>query len=137
MLLARIKQQILITQFRKLNVNKQIHNMLAVNYVLIPFRGKINTGDPQGLNIYLKLTRELKKETEKLNIEFSKSKDIVEHLILLKKIWLGMPCIQYNNSISKGEYLLEGITYIPYRPSHTSMRIICTGSNWTFNRIHT
>ena len=39
-----------------------------VNYVIIPFKENTNTGDPQGMNIYLQETKEIYKEYEKLDI---------------------------------------------------------------------
>ena len=42
--------------------------MAAVNYVVIPFEGNINPGHPTGLKIYFQETKEMDKETYKINI---------------------------------------------------------------------
>ena len=42
--------------------------MEAVNYLLSPFEGNINDGDRMGLKLYLQATKEIYKETNKLDI---------------------------------------------------------------------
>ena len=42
--------------------------MEDVNYVLIQFEGKINRWDPTGLKFNIQLTKEVDKETDKLDI---------------------------------------------------------------------
>ena len=57
--------------------------MEAVNYVLILFEGNINPGDPMGLKIYLEAKKEIYKETDKLDISVSDSKDIIYNFLIL------------------------------------------------------
>ena len=42
--------------------------MAAVNYVLIQFEGITNHGDPTGLKLFIRATKEIHKETDKLDI---------------------------------------------------------------------
>ena len=54
MVLMRGQEQLIISQFNNLNVNPLVQKMAAqVNYVLSPFEGNINPGDPQGIKTYL------------------------------------------------------------------------------------
>ena len=54
MVLMRGQEQLIISQFNNLNVNQLVQKMAAqVNYVLSPFEGNINPGDPQGIKTYL------------------------------------------------------------------------------------
>ena len=54
----RSQAHILINQFSNLSTNKQVHmDATVMNYVNITFEGRINPGDPQGLNIYLQATK--------------------------------------------------------------------------------
>ena len=55
----------------------------VVNYVLIPFEGDINPGDPQGLKLYLQSTKEIFEEVEKLDIPVSNAKDIIDYFLSL------------------------------------------------------
>ena len=55
----------------------------ALNYVLGHFEVSINTGDSQGLTIYLQDTREIEKEAESLDIPDSKYKDIIDLFLSL------------------------------------------------------
>ena len=55
----------------------------AVNYVLSSFEGNINPGYPQGLKLYLQETREIDKESDKLNISVSNTKAIIDYFISL------------------------------------------------------
>ena len=57
----------------------------VVNYVLIPFEGKINPGDPTGIKLHPQETKDIYKETEKLDISVSNAKDIIDHLLSLSK----------------------------------------------------
>ena len=57
--------------------------------MLSPFEGNINTGDPQGLNLYLHATKYIYKEDEKLYISVSNAKDIIDHLLSLFKNMYG------------------------------------------------
>ena len=52
-----------------------------VNYVLIPFKGNRNSGDPQGLILYLQTTKFIDKECDKLDISVSNGKHVVDHFI--------------------------------------------------------
>ena len=57
--------------------------MVNLNCDLIPFEGNINYGYPTGLKLYLQSTKDIYKETDKLDISVSNSKDVVEHLLSL------------------------------------------------------
>ena len=52
-----------------------------INYVLIPFEGNINTVDTKGVNIYLRATKEIYMEAERLDISVSNAKYIIDHFI--------------------------------------------------------
>ena len=40
--------------------------MVAIlNYVIIPFEGNINPGDPEGLKLYLQATKDIENESDK------------------------------------------------------------------------
>ena len=69
-MVSAIRQaQLKIAQINSLNENAQVKNMeYAVNYVLIPFEGNTNPGDPQGIKFYLNTTKEIEKEAENLDI---------------------------------------------------------------------
>ena len=54
-----------------------------MNFVLSPFEGNINTVDSQGLNLYLQATKEIYKESYKIDIQFSNSEEIIDHFISL------------------------------------------------------
>ena len=56
-----------------------------MNYVLSPFEGKINPGYPHGLKLYLKSTKEIDKESDKLDISVSNAKDIIYCFLCLAK----------------------------------------------------
>ena len=55
--------------------------MTAVNYVLSSFEGNINHRYPTGLKLYLRSTKEIDKENDKLDISVSNSKCIVDHFL--------------------------------------------------------
>ena len=57
--------------------------MAAVNYVLSPFEGNINLGDPTGINLYLQTIKQINKENDKIDISDSYDKDIVDNFITL------------------------------------------------------
>ena len=57
--------------------------MVGVNCVLRPFEGYINHGYPTGIKIYLQATKEIDKETDKLDISASNSKDIIDNFLSL------------------------------------------------------
>ena len=57
--------------------------MAAVNDVLRLFYWIINPGDSTGIKNYLQATKERDKETDKLDISVSNSKDIVNHFLIL------------------------------------------------------
>ena len=57
-----LRYPILINQSNNLNINQQVQiSYPFVNYAIIPFEGNINTGDPQGIKLYLKSTKEIDK----------------------------------------------------------------------------
>ena len=51
--------------------------MVPVNYVMSPIEWKINPGDTTRIGIYVRSTKEINKETEKLHISVLNAKDIV------------------------------------------------------------
>ena len=57
-----------INHFNPLNIINQPVKMAVVNYVLRPFEGNKNPGDPRGIKKYLQSTNEINKETDKLDI---------------------------------------------------------------------
>ena len=83
MVLTRIQAQILINLFKHLSINQQVQMSYPVNYVLIPFKGSINPGDPQGIKNYLQATNVIDKEADKLDISVSNDKDIIDHFLSL------------------------------------------------------
>ena len=81
-MMTRRQAQILINKFNNLSINQQSHmEDPFVNYVLSPFEGKINPGYPHGLKLYLKSTKEIDKESDKLDISVSNAKDIIDHFL--------------------------------------------------------
>ena len=82
--MTRGKQQNLAAQFKRLNINKQVHNTAAVNCVLRPLEGNIHTRDSYGVKLYLIATRYIEKETDKLYITVKNTKDIVKHFLRLE-----------------------------------------------------
>ena len=67
MVLTSLQAQPLNIVFNNLNTNQPVQTE-AVNYVLIPFEGNINPGDPTGLKLYLQATKDIDKEIDKLYI---------------------------------------------------------------------
>ena len=69
-----------------LNINCQwiIHNIKApVNYVIIPFKGKINPRYSKVLKLYLQAKKEKEKEADKLYITVSNDEYIVYQLLIM------------------------------------------------------
>ena len=94
MVFTRIQVKILISQINNLNINQQVHMAAPVNYVLSPFEGNINPGDPQGIKPYIRGTKEIDKEDDKLDSSVSNSKGIIDNFLsIAKTICLGTPCI--------------------------------------------
>ena len=54
-----------------------------VNYMISPFEGNINLWYPQGVKIYLQPTKEIDKESDKLDISVFNVKDIINHFLSL------------------------------------------------------
>ena len=74
--------QILINQFNNLSINQQVHIASpVVNYVLRKYEGNLNPGDPQGIKLYLQATKEIYKESDKLDISVFNAKDIIYHFL--------------------------------------------------------
>ena len=69
MVLTSLQVQTPINRFNHLNINQPVQ-MAALNYVLIPSEGNINPGYPTGIKLYLQATKEIDKETDKLDISF-------------------------------------------------------------------
>ena len=57
--------------------------MAAVNYVISPFEGNINFVNPTGIKLYLWETKEIEKETYKLDISVSNDEDIIYHFLCI------------------------------------------------------
>ena len=63
MVVTRRQAQVFINKFSNLSINKQVHMASpVVNNVISPFEGNINTGDTQGIKLYLQGTNEIDKE---------------------------------------------------------------------------
>ena len=84
----------------------------VVNYVLSPFEGNINPGYPQGLKLYLQETKDIDKESEKLDISVSNTKDVIYHFFSLanKYVWGNLAFMIYtgvgkNNIFSQVEHI--------------------------------
>ena len=60
--------------------------------MLIPFEGDINTGDPQGLKIYLQATNKIEKEDYKINTSLSNDKAIIYHFLSISNKY-GLLCL--------------------------------------------
>ena len=63
--------------------------MAAVKYALSPFERNINPGYPTGIKLYPQATKEIDKETCKLDISISNSNDIIDHFLSLDKNMAG------------------------------------------------
>ena len=63
--------------------------MADVNYILIPFEGRINPGYPTGIKLYFWATNKIDRETDKLDISVSNPKEIIEHFLSFDKkyVW--------------------------------------------------
>ena len=73
MVLTSLQAKMLINQFSHLDINQPVQ-MVGFGYVISPFEGDINTVDPTGINIYLQSTKNIYKETDKLDISISNYK---------------------------------------------------------------
>ena len=63
------QSHILINEFSKLSINKQVWMAApVVQYVLSPFEGDINPVDPHGIILYLQSTNDIYEEDYKLDI---------------------------------------------------------------------
>ena len=82
MVLKSWQAKTLIIIFKHPKMNQPVH-MAAVNYVLSPFEGNIDPGYPTGIKLYLQSTKDINKETDKINITVSNEKVIVDHFITL------------------------------------------------------
>ena len=85
MVMSIIQQKIIISQFSNLSTNQRVHMAdPAMNYVLNPFEGKLNTEycRSTGNKIYLQATKEIDKESNKLDISISNDKYIVDHFLI-------------------------------------------------------
>ena len=82
MVLEILQAQTLLNCFNHLGINKPVHKE-AVNDLINPFEGNINPGYPTGIKLHLQATKEIDKETDKLYISVSNSKDILYHFLSL------------------------------------------------------
>ena len=55
----------------------------VVKCVLSPFEVNMNTGDPQGLKLYLQAKSQIDKEYDQIYISFLNVKDVVDHFLTL------------------------------------------------------
>ena len=53
----------------------------VVNYLLRPFKGKINIGYSKGINPYIKSTKKIDKGANKLDTSVSNDKQIITHFL--------------------------------------------------------
>ena len=86
MVLESLQAQTLIIWFNNLKIN-QLGQMAAVNDLLRPFEDNINLGDPTGIKLYLRATKEIDKEIDKLDIPISNAKYIAYFFLSLSKIY--------------------------------------------------
>ena len=88
MILASLQSQTLINWLNLISINEPVQ-MAAVNYVPIPFERKMDPGDPTSFKLYLQTTKKIDKETDKLDISLSNSKEIVDQFLSLanKYVW--------------------------------------------------
>ena len=88
MFLTRLQEQTLIKQFNHIYMN-QLVQIASVNYVLRPFEGNINPGDPKAIKIYPQATKGIDKESYKLDISVSNSKEVIDQFLSLadKYVW--------------------------------------------------
>ena len=63
-----------------MKINQPVH-VVDVNYVVSPLKMNINHGHSKGLKIYLQATKEIDKQTDKLDISVSNSKGITYDFI--------------------------------------------------------
>ena len=54
----------------------------VVNYMLRIFERNINPEYPKGIKIYLKETKDIDKESDKLDISVSNTKDIIDYFLI-------------------------------------------------------
>ena len=54
-----------------------------VNYVISPFEGNINPGDPQELKLYIQATQEIDNEADKLDISVSNAKGVIDQFLII------------------------------------------------------
>ena len=87
-----------------LNTNPKVHIMAdQVNYVLIPFEWNINTLNPQGIKLYLQSTKEMDKESDKIDISVSKPKEIIDNFLsLVNKYDWG--CLEFMVRTDSGDH---------------------------------
>ena len=57
--------------------------MVSVYYVISLFERNRNPGDPTGIKLYLQSSKEIYKETDKIDISVSNAKEIVDNFISL------------------------------------------------------
>ena len=87
-----------------------------MKYVLIPFEGNINPGDPQGLKLYLQASKDIYKESDKLDISVSNEKDIIDHFISLtnKYLWVSLAFMVDTGAGPKKNFLQADQIQIKY-----------------------
>ena len=83
MVLKRIQEKLPINQLINISTNQQVQMDAPINYVISPFKWKINTINTTGLKLYPQATKEIGKESEKLDVLVSNTKGIIDHFICL------------------------------------------------------
>ena len=83
--------------------------MTALNHVFIPFEGNVNPGDTMGIKLYLQETKEIDKETDKLDISVSNNKDIIDHFLGIynKYGWVSLAFIVGTTTGENNIFIIE------------------------------
>ena len=84
MVLTILQAQRLINWFKYLNTNQTIQTA-DVHYVISLFEGNTNPRGPKGIKLYFQTNKEIDKETDKLDISVSNTKNIVNYFLSLSK----------------------------------------------------
>ena len=136
MVVTRSQAQILINYISNLSINQQVQMATTVvKYVLSPFERKINTGYPQGINLYLQAKKEIDKEFDNLDISVSNLKDIIDNFISLsnKYVWIRLAFMVDTGAGANNIFMqIYNINIFRYAPSSTC--IFWTARHWKFTK---
>ena len=77
-----------------------------MKYLLRPFEENIHFGDPTGIKLYVQATKDMDKETDKLDVSVSNTKDIIEHFLRLsnKHVWVSHAFVVNNGTGEKNVF---------------------------------